>query len=416
MSALSTLRAWAFGQKRANTQLGDDLIPPRMGVRSGGMPIGPDAAMRNSVVWACLRLRADLVSNMPVDVYRKVNGVRVEVTSVPPVLVNPGGEEVGIREWMYSTQVDLDRAGNVFGIISQRNALGLPMRIDLVNLADVTVRCRGSVITEIRVGQQVFSLAAGNLRDVWHEKQYTVAGLPMGLSPVAHAAWSLEEGFGAQKFALDWFAGSAIPMAELKNIGKTLTPKEAQVAKDAYRAAVSSGDLFVHGRDWEFKPIQAVASQSEFLASRGFSYLDITRFFGCPADTVDVATAGGSITYASIGQRNLQLLIMHLDPALGRREDALFKLIPRPWYVKLNRGSLLAMDPKTRAEVNKIRIDSRTLTPDEARAFEDQAPLDESQYEQFERLFGGGASSATAQDPALDPALDASAQPTEVPA
>lgn len=415
MGALSTMRAW-FGGGSARAETAADLIPARYGQRSGGMPVSNETAMRNSVVWACLRLRADLVSNMPVDVYRKVNGIRVTVTTVPPVLVSPGGERIGIREWMYSTQIDLDRAGNAFGIISQRNALGLPLRIDLVNLADVTVRCRGSVITEIRIGNQEFSEAKGNLRDIWHERQYTVAGLPMGLSPVAHAAWSLEEGFGAQKFALDWFAGSAIPMAELKNVGKTLTANEARIAKDAYRAAVSAGDLFVHGRDWEFKPIQAVASQSEFLASRGFSYLDITRFFGCPADTVDVATSTGSITYASITQRNLQFLIMHLDPALGRREDALTTLTPRPWYVKLNRGSLLAMDPATRATVLKTRIDSRTLTPDEARALEDLPPLTDAQYEEFKKAFAGGASSAPVQEPNAADAPDASAQPTEVPA
>ncbi len=45
------------------------------------------------------------------------------------------------------------------------------------------------------------------------------------------------------------------------------------------------------------------------------------------------------------------------------------------------------MDAKTRAELVKIRIDSRTMTPDEARALEDEEPLSEEQYAQFDRLW-----------------------------
>jgi HK97 family phage portal protein len=339
---------------------------------------------------------------MPVDQFRKVrlDGADVQV-SVPtmPVLVIPGGDRVGIQEWLYSTQVDLDRAGNCFGVVTERNGLGLPSRIDLVSLADVTVRARGSEIYEYEIAGEKYNAENGRLRDVWHERQFTVAGSPLGLSPVAHAAWTLEESFGAQKFALDWFGGKAVPMAALKNIAKTLTPRESTVAKDAFNAAISNGDLFVHGRDWEYKPIQSVAQQSEFLATRGFGLGDIARFFGCPGDMIDAAVSTGSITYASMTQRNLQFLIMHLGPAVMRRETALSRLTPSPHYVKLNRSALLAMDPATRATTIKTRIDSRTLTPNEARALEDLAPLTDEQYAEFGLAFTPRATPLTPAQP-----------------
>ncbi len=407
MGVRSTLRGWLGGgeqQRVASITSAEDLLNERRRSRaSRGVAITSDSAMRHSAVWACLRLRADLVSTMPVDEYRKTRFLGVDVqTSVKtmPVLVNPGGARVGIKEWLYSTQVDLDRAGNCFGVISERNGLGLPARIDLVGLSDVIVRARGAEIYEYEIAGVKYNEENGRLRDVWHEKQFTVAGSPLGLSPVAHAAWTLEEAFGAQKFALDWFGGKAVPMASLKNIAKVLAPGEARTAKDAFNAAVENGELFVHGRDWEYKPIQAVAQQSEFLATRGFALGDIARFFGCPGDTIDAAVSTGSITYATITQRNLQFLIMHLDPALSRREDALTTLTPSPHYVKLNRGKLLAMDPATRAATNKVRIDSRTLTPNEARALEDMAPLTDAQYDEFDRAFGGGSGSASPLTPA----------------
>ncbi|MYV64444.1 phage portal protein [Streptomyces sp. SID2131] len=383
-------KPWSRSKRIAQVTSPEDLIATARGRRTGGkVHVTNETAMRHSAVWACLRLRADLVSTMPVDVYRKVDGINVEVPK-PPVLVSPGGTQVGVMEWLYSSQVDLDRAGNAFGLITERSGVigpdgrGLPARIDLLALGDVTVRSRGAEITKFIVGGTEYEPW-----EIWHEKQYTIAGLPLGLSPVAYAAWTLEEALTAQQFARDWFAGGAVPMAELKNTAKTITPDQARVAKDAFRASVSDGDLFVHGMDWEYKPIQAVASQSAFIEARQFAMTDIARFFNCPADLIDAAVSGSSITYASMTQRNLQFLIMSLGPAIARREGAFSRgLVSGPRFVKLNSDALLRMDPEARARTIASKITSRTLTPDEGRALDDLPPLTDEQYAQFDRLFG----------------------------
>jgi HK97 family phage portal protein len=388
MGALAKLRH--VFTRNAQVTSAEDLLTAARGHRTGGtVQVTNDTAMRHSAVWACLRLRADLVSTMPVDVYRKVNGIQVEVPK-PPVLVSPGGLTVRMKEWLYSTQVDLDRAGNCFGIITERSGVigpdgrGLPARVDLVSLSDVSVRGRGAEITKYVIGGKEYEPW-----EIWHEKQYTIAGMPLGLSPVAYAAWTIEESLNAQQFARDWFAGGAVPMAELKNTAKTIDAKGAKVAKDEFRAAVANGDLFVHGNDWEYKPIQAVASQSAFIEARQYGTTEIARFFGCPGDMIDAAVSGSSITYASITQRNLQFLIMHLGPAVSRREDAFSgNLVSGPRFVKLNSDALLRMDPEARARTIASQITSRTLTPSEARALEDRPPLTEEQYAEFDRLFG----------------------------
>ncbi|WP_319460081.1 phage portal protein [Micromonospora sp. RTP1Z1] len=380
-----------FRRREATITGPDGDIPSRPARKPGHVHVTNDSAMRHSAVWACLRLRADMVSTMPVDVYRRVQGVQVEVPK-PPVLVNPGGERVDMPEWLYSSQVDLDRAGNVFGVITDRTGVvgpdgrGLPGRIELVSLADVVVRAKGSQITEIRIGGEVYK--GDRLADIWHEKQFTLAGLPLGLSPVAYGAGAIEESLSAQQFALDWFGGSAIPAGELKNVEKVVPPKESAAIKERFRATVSAGDVFVHGKDWEYKPIQAVAAQTAFIESRQFGLTDISRYFGCPADLIDAAVATGSITYGTITQRNLQFLIMNLDPPVTRRETALGKLTPRPRYVKLNRGKLLAMDPETRSRTIKTRLDSRVLTPTEARALDDLPPLTDADLAEFDRVYG----------------------------
>jgi len=360
-----------------------DLIPSRIGSRAGSHPaVTADTALRHSAVWACLRLRADLVSTMPVDVYRYVNGVRVE-SPKPPVLVNPGGERVGIQEWLYSSQFDLDRAGNVVGLITEVNGLGLPARIDLQPLSEWSAIIRDGEVWRYRIGGKLYEP-----EQVWHEKQFTMAGLPIGLSPVQYATYPIGEYLSIQEFALDWFTGSAIPAAALKNSEKVISRAEADAIKERYRATVANGDLFVHGKDWEYKPIQALANQTNWIEAKQFGLTDISRYFGCPADLIDAAVSTGSITYANITQRNLQFLITNLGPAVSRRESALSRLVPKPRYVKLNRDALLAMDPEARARTIKIRLDSRVLTPSEARALDDLPPLTDADLAEFARVYG----------------------------
>jgi HK97 family phage portal protein len=380
--------------RNANVTTAEQLLGWAREGRTGGkhVHVSNESALRHSGVWACLRLRADLVSSFPIDVYRRVQGVQVEVAK-PPVLVTPGGNEVGIKEWMYSTEFDLDRGGNCFGIITERTGVigpdgrGLPGRVDLVELGDVTVRATGPQITKYKIGGKDY-----DPWDVWHEKQYTVAGFPMGLSPVAYAAWSIEESLNAQQFARDWFGAGIVPSGTLKNSSKIIDKKQAREAKEAFRASVENGDVFVHGMDWEYSPVQAVAAQTQFIEAQQYGLGDIARFFGVPGDLIDAAVSGSSVTYANISQRNLQFLIMNLGPAVARREDTFSrKLVSNPRYVKLNSDALLRMDPETRARTIGEQITSRTLTPDEARALEDRPPLTADDYAQFDRLFGARA-------------------------
>jgi HK97 family phage portal protein len=358
------------------------MVQRRPTTRKGAVAVTNETALRHSAVWAALRLRANLISTMPVDLYRRIDGAQVEVPK-PPVLVNPGGDSVDIQEWLYSTQFDLDRAGNAVGLITARDGLGFPARIELQPISETTVRTKGGKITKYRIGGVEY-----DPQEIWHEKQYTVAGLPVGLSPVAYAAWTIGEYLSIQQFALDWFGNGGIPAAHLKNTAKTMEDAEARVIKERFKTSTQNGDLFVTGADWDYNPLQAEQAGSNWLEAKGFSIGDIARFFDVPGDLVDAVTTSGNVTYARIDQRNLQFLIMHLQPAIARREAALSRLTPRPRYVKLNTDVLLRMDSQARALALKTQIDARYLTPNEARELEDRPPLTDAQLTEFVQVFG----------------------------
>jgi len=352
-----------------------DLIPRRP--LSKGTSVTSDTALRHSAVWACLRLRADLISTMPLDCYRRVDGYQVE-TPKPAILTNPSGERVDITEWLYSSQVDLDRYGNAFGLITERDGNRLPSRIDLVPAGDVTVRVQKGVLTEYRIAGKPYAP-----EDVWHEKQFTVAGLHVGLSPIAYAAWSIGGYLSAQDFVHTWFDGPGVPVATLKNTQKTVPAKEATAIKERFRATISTGDVFVHGQDWDYNMVAVPANQAAFIDEMKYGVGDVCRFLGVPGDMIDAEGSTGHITYANVTQRNLQLLVINVGPSIFRRERALSTLLPQPRYVKLNTDSLLRMDPLTRAQYMQTLVGSRLRAPDEMREIDNLPPLTDEQVAQM---------------------------------
>lgn len=366
-----------------------DLVPPRPFQRMGAPVVTQESALRHSAVWACLRIRADLISTFPLDVYRRVNGVQIACPP-PPVLVNPEGKPVNtgnalMPEFMYSTQVDLDRIGNTIGVITKTDGFGNPSRIELAPATSTQVIVKNGKINKYRIDGTLYDPSI-----IWHEKAYTLPGLHVGLSPIMYAAWSIGEYLSVQEFATDWFSGGAVPRSRLKNTQKTLNEVEAAVVKESWKASVAAGEPFVHGADWEYDFIQAQSASNDWLEAKKYSITDVARFLGVPSDLIDSAPTGATrqMTYANITQRNLQLLVMNLGPAIIRRESALSGILVQPRYVKLNTDSLLRLDPLTRAQAIETAIQSRTLAPSEARELENRAPFTDKQLAEFDRLFG----------------------------
>lgn len=381
-SVLSSVLGWVRRTASISTDVGWKSVAET--IRRGGSSSRPvvnnETALRNSAVWAALRLRADMISSFPVDAYRDVDGLSVEVSK--PLTLREPYPGMSMREFLYSTQFDLDRCGNVFGIIEARNAWGLPTRIRLVPVGSVSVLVKNDRLVGYRIDGEFYAPD-----EVWHEKQYTVPGLHVGLSPVAYAAWSLGEYQSIQEFALDWFQNKTIPAAHLRNTTKTLDAKTSQNVKEEFMASVKAGEVFVTGQDWEYNMLAAEGAAAGWLDAKQYGLGDIARFFNVPADLIDVPVQGSAnLNYANITQRNLQLLIIHLGPTAARREENLSRLLPAPRYAKLNTSSLLRMDDETRARTLALRISSKQIVPSEARAFEDLPPFTQAQIDEFEEL------------------------------
>ncbi|HYS43645.1 MAG TPA: phage portal protein [Geobacteraceae bacterium] len=356
-----------------------DLIPRRM--VGGRVPyVSADRAMKHSAFWAGIRLRSDLISTLPFKAYRNVqleDGVYHKIdATLTPFMARPD-----FMEWRSSSQAELDRTGNSIGVIrGGPDVTSTQFYIELYPSSACSIFYeRGN--KKYRIDNQVYDPA-----EVWHEKQYTIPGLDVGLSPVSAAVFSLGLYESIEEFASDWFIGGATPRARLKNTAKKLNSKEATTVKESWRASRAADEPFVHGNDWEYSLIQAEQNASNWIDAMKLSLEDVARFVGVPADLIDAAAGGPNITYANVIQRNLQFLIMHIGPAVLRRENSLSQLLPKPRFVEMDSKALLRMDPKTLAAVIRTQIESRTLSPNEAREMDNRPPFTDDQIREFDEL------------------------------
>jgi HK97 family phage portal protein len=387
----------------------EDLIPGRTGGtrRAGSVTVTDERAMRHSVVWACLKLRAGLISTFPIKQYRDVLGIQTIYDPKPPILTDPGGTKMDMVDFMAATQLDIERSGNAVGLIVERNSArtrhhpkGLPSRIELQAASSCSYVQRAGQPDRWRIGKEWY-----DPQDVYHERGNIVSGLPVGLPTVLYAAMAIGEGQSMQEFGLSWFSGGGVPKAQMKNVAKRLEPDDITKAKQWYREVVNNGDLLVTGADWEYHMIQAENAGTEFIDGRNLTDLEVCRFFDTPGDLVDVNSNGSSITYANITQRLLEHLILRLGPAVIRREKELTKLLPTPRYVKMTTDALLRMDPETRQKVLRSRIESWLLTNTEARALENDQPLTAAQKAEMIEIYGAPKTKA------LTPVSSSSTEP-----
>lgn len=357
----------------------DDMGVTRRSTRSGSS-IGKKQAMSASAVWAATQLRADLVSTMPIDVFKRLPGTgALREMKKPDILVAPDvwgeGQPMSIVEWLAASQLDLDRYGNAFGIITQRDGNNLPSQIHLVDAADVSVFGKGGQVTEYRIGKKSYTP-----REIWHERQYMESGSALGLSPIAAGARVLAGHLSALDFSLDWFERGASPSMIIQNMKEELKD-DGVIARIKRRAMASmrDGEPAVFGRDWNVQIKNARATDVAFLDMLDHNVVEIARFFRVPARVIDAAVSGQSVTYANLSQDMLHLLVLYVGPVISRRETALSRLVPGDRFVKLNSEALLRMDPASRRMLLLAEYAGGVKTRDEVRALENLGPWPESE-------------------------------------
>lgn len=326
--------------------------------------VGVDRAHRHSAVWAAVALRSDLMSILPVRVFRGV-GEKRELLPTPNVLIQPCAD-MAVDEFAAAVEWCLTLRGNAYAKVTEWDSLLYPRRVELLHpdfvWADYDEKTGA---TRYRVnGKQI------DPADVLHIRRRRTPGSPEGMSALSYARQSILTGLAAEDFSYRFFNDGAHPTALLK-AAKAINDQAAKTAKARFLAALNGRrEPVVLGGDWSYEQIQVNPEDSQFLETMQASDVTIARFLRVPATMIDAAAPnGGAITYQNIESRASDFLTYYMQAGITRYESWLGKCFtPRGQYVLLDTDVMVRTDAMTQAKVDRLRLFNAQTNPNELRA------------------------------------------------
>lgn len=329
-----------------------------------------ESSLQAVAVWAAVDLVSSIVSTLPYDVYEG-SGTSLREVEPPKVLVDPAGDGYGLADWVYQYMMSLLLRGNTNGNVADRDRLGNPTQIVLYHPDEVQGwRDLKSGLPQWRAGGETV-----DAENMWHQRAYTVPGRLMGLSPVANHVLTIGQGLAAAKFGQQFFQEGGTPSGLLTN-ESPLDVKQAATAKARFMAALrGSREPLVLGQGWKYQAISVNPEESQFLETQKYTAAECARIYGPGMPEILGYETGGSMTYANVEQRSLDLLTYALDRWLVRTERMFTGLLPAGQYVKINRKALARTDLLTRFRAHAIALQNRWTFPNEVRELEDQQPV-----------------------------------------
>ncbi|MFI5755629.1 phage portal protein [Streptomyces sp. NPDC051569] len=330
--------------------------------------VSPERALSLIPLFACVRILADSVASLPVQLYRRNGATRELVSYVPQLLFAPAAVD-DLFMWLHKCVVSMAMRGNAYGLITQRDDLAFPTMIEWLNPDDVWV-------DELHPTRPVFYwqgrvVPAG---DIVHIPWVVLPGRVVGLSPIAAFAESIGQGLDTVEYGRSWFENGGTPPATMKNIGKAINPDEAEEISDRLAARVRARRPLVFGSDWDFTALKVSPEESQFIETMRLNATQIATIYGVPPSKAGGET-GGSMTYSTVEMEGIDLATFTLRPWLVRLETKFSQLMPGREFVKFNVDAMLRTSLLDRYRAHGMALDQGWQNRDGIRALEDLPPL-----------------------------------------
>jgi len=201
----------------------------------------------------------------------------------------------------------------------------------------------------------------------------------MGRGVISYARETFGRRIAANKTQSMLYSQGFMPAATIKFDGD-LNGDMRKKIRESYEEAMSGSDnayrlAIFDKKVLEYTPVDLNLKDSEWLDSISATDDDIALFFGMPGHMLNK----GKEAYNSNEEKFEEFVTLTLDPFLVPWEEgARIRYIPEAeqatTYFKFKREALLRMKAQERATLNQTRIQSGQMTPNEARAMEEQNP------------------------------------------
>ena len=360
------------------------------GRANSGEQVDEKSAMQIATVYACVRLLADSVAQLPLHLYRTVGEDGQEKAKDHPLYnilyrqPNPEMTDFSFKEVLMT---HLLLWGNAYVQIirdGKNNVLGLyPLLPENVEIDRDT---KGNLYYIYHAYTN--EVPGDNNKDITFRRDEIlhIPGLGfnglVGFSPIAMMKNSLGTNIAVEKYGSSFFKNGAQPSGVLEHPGVLKDPQKIRDNwSSVYGGAGNAHKVAVLEENMHYKPISLPPEDSQFLSTREFGVEEICRIFRVPPHMVqDLKRA----TYSNIEHQSIDFVVHTLDPWLIRIEKAIIKDVlleeeKDDYFPKFNVDGLLRGDIESRMRAYGTGISNGFFSPNDARRKENMPLIPEEE-------------------------------------
>jgi len=348
------------------------------GGTTSGKVVNERTAMQNTAVYACVRILAETIAGLPLQVYQYNDNGKEKATDHPLYFLlhdepNPEMTSFVFRETLMGhlllwgnayAQIMRDNNGNVVELYP---LLPDKMSVDRTDAGEIYY-----------IYDKDGELIPLSQHDVLHIPGLGFDGL-VGYSPIAMAKNAVGMAIAVDEFGSKFFANGANPSGVLEHPGVLKDPKRVRDSWNAvYQGSNNANKVAVLEEGMSFKTISIPPEQAQFLETRKFQINEIARIFRIPPHMVGDLEKS---SFSNIEQQSLEFVMYTLDPWVIRLEQAFKKALfsvedKKKYFIKFNVSGLLRGDFASRMQGYSIGIQNGFMSPNDARDLEDMNKIE----------------------------------------
>ena len=337
--------------------------------------------MQMSAVYACVRIIAEAIAQIPLNVYRFTEDGGKEKDPRHPLYFllhdepNPEMTSFIFRETLMS---HLLLWGNAYAQII-RNGMGevvglYPLMPDRMEVD------RDEEGNLVYIYTKYFDEAGARHRyeqvklpawQVLHIPGLGYDGL-IGYSPIAMARNAIGMSMAAEDFGATFFANGATPGGVLEHPGIVKDPERLRESWHAQFSGKNSHNIAVLEEGMTFKPMSIPPEEAQFLETRKFQIDEIARIFRVPPHMVGDLEKS---SFSNIEQQSLEFVKYTVGPWVARWEQSLSQALLLPsektrYTIKYNLDGLLRGDYESRMNGYAVGRQNGWLSANDIRELE----------------------------------------------
>lgn len=379
-------QARAVQKDLGTTQNPSDTLVRLMGgaATGSGVQVSDSSAMRVSAVYACVRVIAEDLAKLPVQVWRELPDGSRELArdhALHQILRRPN-RHMTIVSWLMAMGSAWGFRGNGIAVIL-RDGRGRANGLWPVHPGCVTIyeAMDGALFYAISRRTTLENAVLRNVPimvpdyDILHVRGMTFDGV-VGLSPLAQLREAIGIAIAGEEMSAKMLANGAQPGGVLKH-PKTLTQPVADRLRSTwnsrYAGSGNAGSTVILEEGMEFQALGMTSVDAQFLEQRKLTIEEIARGFRVPLHMIGMLDRMTNNNVEALTRAYYDQTLMPMLEAFEAEFARAFNL-PENVYVEFDVKRLLRADFKTRQEGYRTMFQSGALMPNEWRIDEGMNP------------------------------------------